>query len=151
MKRRTFQEQMRTVVSAYTEGRLNPYCANHCFIAYLMGHKLWKTCDELHNIDGNATALDISSSDSISDLKLKVYTESQGLYELADIIALERKFLEVMQQHLDRSAPLEEAMYEALCVTLHLLKTFHEAEGETCYYEPVPKADYKAVHEGGLS
>lgn len=113
-----------------------------------MAFALTPHCDELHDIDGHKTALDISTSNSVSELKAKIHKESQGLYELADLLRMESKFLAVYREHLDRSAPADEALYAALVATIVVLKEVHEAHGETCYYEPISKADYTAEDHG---
>ena len=145
--RRNFEDQLRTIVRAYHNGDLNPYCCNHSFIGYLLHHVLWMGHTELNSFDGHVTAFEIGTTEDIASTKEVIYRESQGLYELEDLLKMESKFLTVLNQHLDRSAPLEDAIYEALCATLQDLKAVHERAGETCYYEPVTKANFKMVRD----
>ncbi len=115
-----------------------------------MRSALWNRCGPMHEVDGHVTALKIETSAEITETKRQIHKESQGLYELADLIRMERKFLDVLNEHLDRSAPAEDALYEALVATVVVLKDIHEATGETCYYEPIAKADYGVVREQGF-
>lgn len=145
--KKTFQQQMHHIVSAYHQGKLNPYCANHSFVGHLMDHKLWNSCHDLHTVEDDETAFAIETEADVRATKEAVHKESQGLYELGDLIRMERRFLDVFHGHLSRSAPAEDALYEAVVQTIVILKEIHEAHGETCYYEPVAKADYSAIRE----
>lgn len=145
----TFQEQYDKVVFAYHAGLLNPFCKRHCFIAHLLGNKLWGSCDELYDIDGVHTALNLQGTADVIITKNAIYKGSQGLYELEEVMKLESNFLNVLNAYLTQAQDADMGLYMAMISTVKLLKEFHEAKGETAYYEPITRAKYKYVKLDG--
>lgn len=139
----TFDQQLAKLKVAYHKGRLNPYCVRHGFAGIILNSALWSKCDDLSKIEGEYTALNIVTVSDVKPTKELIHKESQGLYELADIMRLERVFLGTLQQHLDHSVEADIALYDALMAAVKELKALHEASGETCFYEDIGKADYR--------
>lgn len=140
MKQPSFKGQLDKIVQAYHMGLINPTCKNHSFVTYLLGTYIHSECGDLNHVDNIQTALRIDSVADVAYTKKLIYKESQGLYELADILRMEGKFLTVFNEHLNRSDP-NEALYLAVVEAIKVLKEIHESNGETCYYESIEKAD----------
>ena len=130
MKQPTYKEQHDKIVSAYMKDKLDPLNSCACFIGNLLNGKAewawirtWK--DNLPVVNHPLHRFFLSGIRCI-------FAESNELYSVENIIALERNFLKTLYPKGINLAGTfdEDKLFEAMDTTLEMLKQIHISKGE---------------------
>lgn len=141
-KRPTYAQQYDKLAQAYINCEVDPFVPCGCFCGNLLNKKPdWVIGRESYNfVNHTGDILNVVTCDTgrIVNSAVCVFEESEGLYDLTDILELERTFMatymkgcgytQVIQA---KGEPInEDALFAAFEVTLEKLKELHIAKGE---------------------
>lgn len=142
----TYQEAWQRITTAYVNGQLDPYIECACFVGNLLGGSGWGWCRMLN--EHHSRVLDVNRMPNrefrLNVLQAYEYVAERGdnMYSPADIAYLEDTFLSTITKTADKDVSLrimtvhkddiryEDALYEAMVVTLEELRKIHIAKGE---------------------
>lgn len=140
MPQPTYREQYDKIVDAYIKDKLKPWDCIACFIGNLLnGKDDWAHGRTMTRGTNNVLVCDISINDARVQLAQQcVDDESNGLYSLREICALEENFLNYISP-LGIDGCSEQQLFEAMCSTLEMLRLIHISKGEDVDAIPLTK------------
>lgn len=140
----TYQQQYNKLTEAYIRNEVNPFANCKCFVGNLLNNNSqWHSCRVFEKTDDRGYP-DLSRGEENVDCiyysvgKRIIIAESDNLYTVKEIIAIENRFLTVFTQNSSLNVwhPCaikeadEEALFKAFETTLDLLKEIHINKGE---------------------
>lgn len=150
-KRPTYAEQYEKIVQAYLKEQLQPFIECACFIGNLLnGKREWSRArrpdtPHVHREFEEFVSPDLvlipSVGPNVSIGLHCIKEEGGGMYEVKDIIAMEQNFLRIYNKG-DKS---EDALFEAMCSTLEMLRQVHIDKGEIVESIPLKKRELATV------
>ncbi len=147
---KTFKEQYDKLTEAYIHNKVDPYDACACFIGNLLGGEDWNKVRRFEHF-GESTPIKIpkcypaglsqAMRDEIRKGTQFIATISDNTYTVQEIIDMENLFIKTLEEaagagkhwpsmDTKNSPNYEEALFEAFCATLDLLKEIHQSKGE---------------------
>lgn len=155
MEQPTYKEQYDKIVRAYLRNELEPFENCACFIGNLLnGTTMWSVGRKASILRETTRSVitgsikthligvpvcEVDSGACLRIAKISVKAESHGLYEFADIMAMEQNFLFTYLKDREDWLSADDSLFHALYSTLEMLRLIHISKGEDVDAIPLTK------------